>query len=102
VDYQAASDTATLVGQLADRANPAAPATDVRVLLKTKKEIIASAACNSFGEFHLDYRPAPALQIEVYLGTTGRRLDLPLSGLMAPSADRKRKGSVKAKRLSSD
>ena len=98
VDYQAASDTATLVGQLADRTHPATPATDVRVLLKTRQEIIASAACNSFGEFHLDYRPAPALQIEVYLGSSGRRLDLPLSSLTAAKPDRQRKGKVKAKR----
>jgi hypothetical protein len=81
VEHQRTSETATLVGQLADRDNPGANAADVRVLLKTRSKTLASTACNRFGEFHLDYRPAPALRLDVWLGNSGKRLELPLSGL---------------------
>jgi hypothetical protein len=82
-------NTATLIGQLADREHPGADADDVRVELKTRKQILASATCNRFGEFQLDYKPAPALRLDVILGTSGKRLELPLSGLMdEPAAKR--------------
>ena len=80
--------SATLVGQLADRDHPGVDADDVRVELKTRKEILASANCNRFGEFQLDYRPAPALRLDVILGSSGKRLELPLSGLMDEPAGR--------------
>jgi len=91
LDNSRPAHLATLVGQLADREHPGADADDVRVELKTRKQILASANCNRFGEFQLDYRPAPALRLDVILGTSGKRLELPLSGLMdEPAAKRSR------------
>jgi len=86
VEHQPRRGTTTLVGQLADRDHPQANATDVNVLLKTRQKTIASAPCDQFGEFYLEYRPAPALRLDVCLGTTGRVLELPLSELMDESA----------------
>ena len=86
VEHQPRRGTTTLVGQLADRDHPQANATDVNVLLKTRQKTIASAPCDQFGEFYLEYRPAPALRLDVCLGTTGQVLELPLSELMDESA----------------
>jgi len=85
VEHQPRRGTTTLVGQLADRDHPNANATDVSVLLKTRQKTIASAPCDRFGEFYLEYRPAPALRLDVCLGESGRVLELPLSELMDES-----------------
>jgi hypothetical protein len=91
LEHQRPAHLATLVGQLADREHPGADADDVRVELRTRREILARANCNRFGEFQLDYRPAPALRLDVILGSSGRRLELPLSGLTdEPAARRSR------------
>ena len=91
LEHQRPADIATLVGQLADRDHPGVDADDVRVVLMTKKEVLASANCNRFGEFQLDYRPAPALRLDVILGSSGKRLELPLGGLTDEPAGRKSK-----------
>jgi hypothetical protein len=88
VEHQPRRGTTTLVGQLADRDHPGANAADVSVLLKTKQKTIASAPCDEFGEFYLEYRPAPSLRLDVCLGDSGRVLELPLSELMDESAPR--------------
>ena len=88
VEHQPRRGKTTLVGQLADRDHPGASAADVSVLLKTKQKTIASAPCDQFGEFYLEYRPAPALRLDVCLGESGRVLELPLSELMDESARR--------------
>jgi len=92
LEHQRPADMATLVGQLADREHRGVDADDVRVELRTKKEILASANCNRFGEFQLDYRPAPALRLDVILGSSGKRLELPLSGLTDAPTPRKPRG----------
>jgi hypothetical protein len=56
--------------------------------LKTKQKTIASAPCDQFGEFYIEYRPAPSLRLDVCLGESGRVLELPLSELMDESAHR--------------
>lgn len=91
VEHQRAADLATLVGQLANRERPGTEPDDVRVELRTRKDTIATASCNRFGEFQLDYRPAPALRLDVILGDTGRRLELHLSGLMDEPARKRAK-----------
>jgi hypothetical protein len=88
VEHQPRRGKTTLVGQLADRDHPGANAADVSVLLKTKQKTIASAPCDQFGEFYLEYRPAPALRLDVCLGQSGRVLELPLSELMDESGHR--------------
>jgi hypothetical protein len=88
LEQQRPGELAFLVGQLADRDHPGTGADDVRVELKTRKGILASANCNRFGEFQLEYRPEPALRLDVILGTSGRRLELPLGGLMDKPAGR--------------
>jgi hypothetical protein len=78
VEQHGAQETATLVGQLANRKDPGAPADGVQVMLKSRKKVVATASCNAFGEFQLDYSQAPALQLEVCLGTIGQVLEVPL------------------------
>jgi hypothetical protein len=92
LDHQRPADMASIIGQLADRDHPGVGADDVRVELKTREQILASANCNRFGEFQLHYRPAPALRLDVILGASGKRLELPLSGLTDPPAARKPRG----------
>lgn len=89
MDHRRAADTLTLVGQIVNRENPAADAAGVRVVLKNAKGTVAAVACNPFGEFHLECRPAAALRLDVSLGATGRHLELPLSGLLDAPAERR-------------
>ncbi len=97
IEHQRAGGTATIVGQLADRDHPGADAAKVRVLLKRRSETVASAACNRFGEFHLDYRPSPSLRLDVCLDASGTLLELPLSGIAGDAGDTRRETKEKKK-----
>jgi hypothetical protein len=98
IEHQRAGGTATIVGQLADRDNPGADAAKVKVLLKRRSETVASAACNRFGEFHLDYRPSPSLRLDVCLDTAGTLLELPLSGIAGDGTNGRRETKEKKPR----
>jgi hypothetical protein len=74
--------TATLVGQVVRRDSPVAASSDVQATLRTGTKIVAAASGNAFGEFQLDCRPAPSLQLEVSLGTGGPVLDVPLGSAL--------------------
>lgn len=97
IEHQRAGGTATIVGQLADRDHPGADTGKVRVLLKRRTETVATAACNRFGEFHLDYRPSPSLRLDVCLEPSGPLLQLPLSGIAGDPADSRREAKEKKK-----
>jgi len=75
-----ASGPVTLVGQLADRSNPAADVA-VPVWLMQQKSVVASTLCDRFGEFQLEYTPARDLWLHLPLREAHKRLEIPLSRL---------------------
>jgi hypothetical protein len=80
LDLQRASGPVTLVGQLTDRHNPSAH-TAVPVWLMHQKSVVASALCDRFGEFQLEYMPARDVRLCVSLHEANKRLEIPLNRL---------------------
>ena len=95
LDHRRAADTLTLVGQVVDREHPGASASDLEVALKSGEGTVATVACNPFGEFHFECRPSAALRLDVSLGRSGRKLELPLGGLLDPPAERRPRAKKK-------
>ena len=82
LEHQPSSGLITLVGQLADREKPATSTANVPVLLMENKSLLASALCNRFGEFQLEYEPTTRhLRLHVPLRAAGKRLEVPLDCL---------------------
>ena len=79
-ELQRPSGPVTLVGQLADRHNPAAHSA-VPVWLMQQKSVVASTLCDRFGEFQLEYTPARDLRLCVPLREANKRLEIPLNRL---------------------
>ncbi len=83
VEQEKGSSLATLVGQLTNRAEPDSPMPEAPVLLMTRQAIVAHALYNRFGEFQMDYPPAPHLRLRVALALPGKRLELSLKRLIS-------------------
>ena len=83
VEQEKGSSLATLVGQLTNRAEPDSPMPEAPVVLMTRQAIVAHALHNRFGEFQLDYPPAPDLRLRVALPLPGKRLELSLKRLIS-------------------
>jgi hypothetical protein len=49
----------------------------------TRKEIVAHAVYNRFGEFQMDYPPSRHLRLCISVNPPGRRLELSLNRLVA-------------------
>jgi hypothetical protein len=81
IERESGSPLMTLVGQLTDRANPESALSGGPVLLMTRKDIVAHAVCNRFGEFQMDYPPTRNLRLCVALGRPGKRLEVSLNRL---------------------
>jgi len=88
VEHQPGTGLVNLVGQLADRDHQPASAAPIPVLLMARNQMVASAVCNRFGEFHLEFQPTRRLRLHVQLADAGTRFELPLNRLMAVSASR--------------
>jgi hypothetical protein len=98
LEQEKGSRVATLVGQLTNRRDPDNSMAEAPVLLMARKDIIAHAVYNRFGEFQMDYAPAPDLHLRVALTPPSKRLDLSLKQLVAEmpnSSDRGKPLSAK-------
>jgi hypothetical protein len=81
LEHQPRSGLVTLIGQLADRNKPATSTADVPVWLMQRKALVASALCNRFGEFQLEYESARDLRLQVPLPAASKRLEVSLNRL---------------------
>jgi len=81
LERQPNSGLITLVGQFADRDNAPTSMANVPVWLIERKALIASALCNGFGEFHLEFAPARNLRLRVPIPRARRRLEISLNAL---------------------
>jgi len=79
------SPVLSLVGQLASRQGDATEPGGVPILLTAGKAVVARATTNRFGEFQLEYQPAPHLRLHLPVASAGR-IELPLSKLTAGMA----------------
>jgi hypothetical protein len=83
LEQEKESPFVTLVGQLTNRTDPDSSLVGAPVLLMTRKDIIAHAVYNRFGEFQMDYPPASHLRLCVALDPPGKRIELSLNRLVA-------------------
>jgi hypothetical protein len=81
LERQPESGMVTLVGQVADRIQPATSTADVPVWLVQQDDVLGITVCNEFGEFQLEYEPKRNLRLFVPLPEAGKRLEIPLSSL---------------------
>jgi hypothetical protein len=79
------SPALSLVGQLASRQGDVVEPGGRAVLLTAGKAVVARATTNRFGEFQLEYEPAPHLRLHLPVAPAGR-IELPLSKLTAGMA----------------
>jgi hypothetical protein len=82
LEQEKGSRVVTLVGQLTNRLEPESPLAEAPVLLLERKDIIAHALYNRFGEFQMDYPPTRHLRLCIAVGAPGIRIELPLARLM--------------------
>jgi len=66
-----------VVGQIIDRSQPGRRLEDVPVLLKSGRQVTATAVTNGLGEFHIECRPGPGLRLEIPVGD-GSVIELPV------------------------
>jgi hypothetical protein len=81
LEYQPASGLIALIGQLADSTRPERSTDEIPVWLKNRKKLVASALCNQFGEFQLEYAPARSLRLHIPLSGARKRLEVSLDRL---------------------
>ena len=81
LEHDRGTPLVTLVGQLTDRNAPDNPMAEAPVLLIARKDIVAHAVSNPFGEFQMEYRPARHLRLCVPLDPKGKRIEVSLNRL---------------------
>jgi hypothetical protein len=99
LEQQRASGLIMLIGQLADRKRPATSTADVPIWLMHRKSLVASALCNPFGEFQLEYAPARDLRLHVPLRAAGKRLEVPLDRLTPGLPGRPRPAKIARRQM---
>ena len=82
-EQEKGSRLATLVGQLTNREEPDGSLDEAPVLLMTRKDIVAHAVYNRFGEFQMDYPPSRHLRLSIAVSPSGKRIELSLNRLVA-------------------
>lgn len=95
LEYQPASASVTMMGQLANRDRLGSSTAGIPVSLKEGDQLVANTVCNQFGEFQLQFPIKPDLHLHLPLPTEGKRLDIPLNSVRPaaigrPQAVRKR------------
>jgi hypothetical protein len=83
VEQERGAPRATLIGQLTNRTDPDSALAEAPVLLLARKDLIGYAVYNRFGEFHMEYPPAPNLRLCIALDASGNRIELSLKHLAA-------------------
>jgi hypothetical protein len=97
LEYQPASALVTLVGQLANRDRLGTSPAGTPVSLKERDRLVASAVCNQFGEFQLQYNVQSDLHLHLALPTDGKRLEIPLN-TVSPASFSQREAARKRRR----
>lgn len=98
LEHQPASHLITLVGQVVARLRSTNLA-DVPVWLMQRESLLESTACNTFGEFHLEYQPRRNQRLLFPLNDLGQRIEIALDHLNP--ARKPRQGAAWAPRSSS-
>ena len=89
LEQEKESPFVTLVGQLTNRTDPDSSLAGAPVLLMARKDIIAHAVYNRFGEFQMDYPPARHRRLCVALAPPGKRIEVSLNRLTATQLEGK-------------
>jgi hypothetical protein len=101
LEHEREAALASLVGQVTHPVVPADRFAEAPVLLTARRDVVAHAKCNSFGEFQLQYEPTAHLRLRIAVDQAGGRIELPLNQLHADlptrSADRWATGRPKKK-----
>jgi hypothetical protein len=67
-----------MVGQIANREQPAMGVTNVPVLLLSEHSVLSKALSNHLGEFIMEYRPASSLRLYASVQGGSKRVEIPL------------------------
>jgi hypothetical protein len=81
-EHEKGSPLVTLVGQLTDGKDPDRSLAEAPVLLTARKDIVAHAVYNQFGEFQMDFPPARSMRLCVALDPPTNCIELSLNRLM--------------------
>ena len=81
LEHDGGTPLVTLMGQLTNREDPNSSVAEAPVLLMARKDVVAHAVSNRFGEFQMEYAPARPLRLCVPLDPSGKRIEVPLDRL---------------------
>jgi hypothetical protein len=82
LDYEAGQRRVSLVGQIAEPESDRTGATLASMVLLTDRgKVLARSDVSAFGEFQVEYRPAPRLRLQIPLDPGPSRIEIPLSRL---------------------
>ena len=90
-EHEKGSPMVTLVGQLTNGKDPDSSLAEAPVLVIERKEIVAHAIYNRFGEFQMDFQPSRFLRLRIALDPPTRQIDLSLNRLLTPQPKAKAK-----------
>jgi len=81
VEHDARAARLNFVGQLSDRTVPPTSTANLPIWLMHRKQLVATAFSNRFGEFQLECPPAHSFELRVPLPALGKRMDVRLRAL---------------------
>ena len=81
LEHDTGTSLVTLMGQLTNREDPDSSVAEAPVLLMARKDVIAHAVSNPFGEFQMEYAPARHLRLCLPLDPSGKRIEVSLDRL---------------------
>jgi hypothetical protein len=98
-EQEKGSPLVTLVGQLTNGKDPDSSLAEAPVLVTARKEIVAHAIYNRFGEFQMDFPPSRFLRLCIALDPPTRQIDLSLNRLLtSPPKARAKAGRGRTKK----
>ena len=92
-EHEKGSSVVTLVGQLTNSKDPDSSLPEAPVVVVERKEVVAHAIYNRFGEFQMDFPPARFQRLRVALDPPTRQIELSLNRLMTEA------GAVGSKKI---
>jgi hypothetical protein len=79
IEYKKGEDEVDMIGQVVNKQDPNATASNLKVMLFSGEESLAETRTNEFGEFQMDYVPGRRLCLRIPVGNDC--IEVPLAGV---------------------
>lgn len=97
MEHERGGAMVTLIGQVADRSNPARGVGGAPVMLMAGQDVVARASCNQFGEFQFEYERNQQVRLHVPVAEGDRWIEVRLQELNLDDRREAESGSPETK-----